>query len=241
MQTSNAEFTRGQVRAVDCFKEGWGHIKEQYWLLLGITVVGILISSLAPLAILAGPMLCGIYGCILLMFDGKRIDFAELFRGFDVFLQSLIATLLSLIPTFLILIPFYIGQVAVILLAVGIEGSLQETGIQPQPAHFLPAILIPEFFLLFFLFAALIAVGVLFLFSYPLVMERRMTGPEAVWLSIRGAWANFWPLLWLMTLGSLICLAGVICCYVGVFFVAPIYLAAVTAAYRRIFPKPEEA
>ena len=52
MQTSTSEFTRGEVRAVDCFKEGWGHIQEQYWLLLGITVIGIILASLAPLGIL---------------------------------------------------------------------------------------------------------------------------------------------------------------------------------------------
>ena len=49
------------VQPVECIKAGWELIKSQYWLFVGMTVVGIIIGSVVPLGILMGPMMCGIY------------------------------------------------------------------------------------------------------------------------------------------------------------------------------------
>ncbi len=34
------EFKTGVIRPIECFKEGWELIKDQYWLFMGISVVG---------------------------------------------------------------------------------------------------------------------------------------------------------------------------------------------------------
>ena len=55
-----AEFQTGVIRPIECMKEGWDLIKDQYWLILGITTVGMLIGSFIPLGIGIGAMFCGI-------------------------------------------------------------------------------------------------------------------------------------------------------------------------------------
>ena len=48
------------VRPMKCLEAGFALVKDQYWLLTGVTAVGMLLASLAPLGILQGPMFCGI-------------------------------------------------------------------------------------------------------------------------------------------------------------------------------------
>jgi hypothetical protein len=102
------QFKRNAVEPIECIKAGFALIKSQYWLFVGITVVGIIIGSIVPLGILMGPMMCGIY---LALFQTRRrqpIEFGTLFKGFDYFGDSLIATLLHLIPVIVIIVPSYI-------------------------------------------------------------------------------------------------------------------------------------
>ena len=62
----------------------------------------------------------------------------------------------------------------------------------------------------------IILLSVIFTFSYPLIVDRKLSGIDAVKLSARAALANFWPLLGLLMLNGLLGFAGVLLCYVGV-------------------------
>jgi len=64
------DFNRGVIKPVECLKEAWGLIKDQYWLFLGICAVGMLIGS-AFAIVLMGPMMCGIYLCL---FQRMRVN-----------------------------------------------------------------------------------------------------------------------------------------------------------------------
>src|SRR4051794_36079692 len=108
MSEPQQPFQRGVVRPIQCLREGYQLIKRDYWLFLGICVVGVLIGSAAPMNLLMGPMMCGIYLCLLLRLHGEEVRFNDLFEGFSYFVPSLIATLLMLVPAFLLLVPFYI-------------------------------------------------------------------------------------------------------------------------------------
>ncbi|HYU97765.1 MAG TPA: hypothetical protein VE977_03010, partial [Pyrinomonadaceae bacterium] len=81
----------------------------------------------------------------------------------------------------------------------------------------------------------LIVLSVVFAFAYPLIVDRRLKGFDAVKLSIRAGFANFWRLLGMMFLTGLLTFVGVLFCYVGVFFVMPIGIAAIAAAYEQVF------
>ena len=62
MNAESVEFQRTPIRPFDCLIASKQLMGEQYWLFLGIGVVGILIGSFVPLGILLGPMMCGITG-----------------------------------------------------------------------------------------------------------------------------------------------------------------------------------
>lgn len=225
------EFKRNAVDPVECIKGGWNLIRSQYWLFVGITVVGIIIGSVVPLGILMGPMMCGIYLAIFQTRRGQPIEFGLLFKGFDYFGDAVIATLLHMIPMFLIIVPsyilFYVGMFATIAASSAGNG-------EPNPAALLGFMGVFLIFLLVIM-VVLIMLSVIFTFAYPLIVDRRMSGLEAVKLSIRAAFANFWRLLGMLLLTGLLTFVGVLFCYVGAFLVMPISFAAIAMAYEQVF------
>jgi hypothetical protein len=64
MTPNHLDIRKGVVRPITCSKSGWTIIQDQYWLILGVSLVGMLIGSAVPFAILMGPMMCGIYKCL---------------------------------------------------------------------------------------------------------------------------------------------------------------------------------
>ena len=193
-------------------------------------MVGLIIGSVVPLGILMGPMMCGIYLALFQTRRGQLIEFGTLFKGFDYFGDSLIATLLHIIPVIVILVPSYI---IFIVFYFGLMVAISQGG-QPNPAALLGFLAL---FMVFWLviIVLLIVLAVLFAFAYPLIVDRRLSGLNAVKLSIRAAMANFWRLLGMMLLTTLLNFVGVLFCYVGAFFVVPIGFAAIAAAYEQVF------
>lgn len=193
-----------------------------------MAVVGMLIGSVVPLGILLGPMMCGIYLSLFQTRRGQPIEFGNLFKGFDYFSDSLIATLLHMIPVVVIFVPSYL------IFYIGLFLMMPRDGGEPDPKSML------AFFGLFAVFwivmvVILIVISVAFTFAYPLIVDRRLSGLNAVKLSIRAAMANFWRLLGLLLLSGLLAFAGVLLCYVGVFLVLPISFAAIAKAYEQVF------
>src|SRR6478735_7248712 len=81
---TNTEFKTGVISPIDCVKEGFELIKNDYWLLFAIGLVGGLISG-ATLYILGGAMLCGIMFAFLKVVDRKPITFDDLWKGMEFF------------------------------------------------------------------------------------------------------------------------------------------------------------
>src|ERR1700674_3678088 len=106
--SATIEFRRNVVEPMECLKAGWNLIKNQYWLFVGITAVGVIIGSVVPLGILMGPMMCGLYLALFQTRRGQPIEFGILFKGFDYFGDSVVATLLHLIPMVIVFVPSYI-------------------------------------------------------------------------------------------------------------------------------------
>ncbi|HSS22401.1 MAG TPA: hypothetical protein VLL54_20180 [Pyrinomonadaceae bacterium] len=225
------EFKRQAVQPVECIKAGWELIKGQYWLFVGIVIVGMLVGSVVPLGILMGPMMCGIYLCLLQTRRGQPIEFAMLFKGFDYFGNAVVATLLHMIPIMVVLVPVYI---AYIIGMTTIMGTSQNRGGQPDPGVLLGFF---GFFGVVWLgiMLLIIILSVVFTFAYPLIVDRGLSGVNAVKLSIRAALANFWRLLGMMLLTGLLTSCGVLLCFVGVYLIVPISFAAIACAYEQVF------
>lgn len=226
--SATIEFRRNAVEPMECLKSGLNLIKNQYWLFVGMTAVGVIIGSVVPLGILMGPMMCGLYLALLQTRRGQPIEFGILFKGFDYFGDSVVATLLHLIPVVVVLVPTYL------LFYAGLFVMMAQGGGEPSPGAMLGFF---GFFAVFWLvmIVILIVLSVVFTFTYPLIVDRRLSGVEAVKLSIKAAMANFWKLLGLLLMTGLMGFVGVLFCYVGAFFVMPISFAAIATAYEQVF------
>jgi uncharacterized membrane protein len=229
--SESMEFRAGVIQPVECIKEGWQLIRQQYWLMVAITAVAMLLRGIAPFGLLMGPMMCGIYLALFALMRGERIDFGTLFKGFDYFVQSLIATLIAIAPVLILVIPigllFFGGLMAGIGLESGHHGSAAPAGVM------IAVLLVAALCLM----TVVVAATVFFTFSYPLIVDRKLSGVDACKTSARAGLANFGGILGLMVLAMLMGMAGVLVCYVGVFLVMPVTVAATAVAYRRVFPE----
>lgn len=229
MTPETIEFRRGVIAPVECLKEAWGLIKGQYWLFLGICVVGMLIGG-AFAIVLMGPMMCGIFLCLFQHMRGEPVSFDRLFKGFDFFAQSVIATLIQAIPAVIIIVPVYVIMAVAM---VAMSSSRGRGGDDAAAAGFFVGMIL--IFVVIFLLS--IILGIFFTFTFPLIVDRKLSGVEAVKTSVKAALANFGGVCGLVLLNALLSFAGVLLCYVGAFFVIPITMTAHAIAYRRVFPE----
>jgi len=231
MNSNAADFRVGVVAPVECLKEGWELIKDQYWLFLGICFIGMLIGS-AFAIVLMGPMMCGIFLCLFQRQRRQPVEFATLFKGFDYFLQSLIVMLIKAIPMVVLMVPFY-----VIMLAVMLTSAPRGETNPAEGSRFVFAFVGFELVFMLVLMIVGISIEIFFMFAFPLVVDRQLPGLEAIKLSIKAGKKNFSGVLGLLLLNAVFSSVGVLCCFVGVYFYLPISLASYAVAYRRVFPE----
>ena len=228
MTTPDIPYNRNAVEPIACIKAGWELVKPHYWLFVGMCFIAFFIGSAVPLGILMGPMMCGMYLCYFKLRRGELIEFGTLFKGFDFFGPSLIATLLHAIPIIAIVLPTYLLFYVSLLVSVAAQGN------DPNPTAFF-GVMATFTLVIILVFVAIIIISVGFTFAYPLIVDRRLAGFDAVKLSFKAAMGNFWRLLGMMLLGGLLGIAGMLVCYVGIFLVFPITYGAVAAAYEQVF------
>ncbi len=228
-------FKRVSIAPFAYIGEAWERVKEQYWMFLGVSVVGMLIAGLVPLAVMLGPMMCGIYLCYRQQGRGEQVVFETLFKGFDQFLESFIAALLMLAASLVIVVPV----ILVALFSGVFVGLLGASHAPEEGAVALIILLAGGAFLLIMLASVLI--HLLFFFTFPLIVDRGITGVEAVKLSWRAAYANLWGLVGLGLVTFCLSLVGVCFCYVGAFLVMPIIFGVQWITYERVFGLAEVA
>jgi uncharacterized membrane protein len=235
MSAGELTFNRRAVRPMQCLRDGWQLIKEEYWLFLGITFAGALLASAAPFGVLMGPMMCGIYLCLLRRSAGQRVSFDMLFKGFDYFVQSLIATLIMMVPVFVL----SMLSVGVYLIGVfTVVGVNQSASPNPPPPDPTTLGIFAGVYVLVLMVAVLIAlIAHIFLqFAYLLIVDRGLSGVAALKLSARAVWANFGGMVGLCLLFLLLNFVGMLLCYIGAIFETPLRFAMFAVAYRQMFP-----
>ena len=220
------EFRTGVIRPVEVYKEAWAIMKDQFWLIFAITLVGMLIGSFVPI-VLVGPMMCGIYMCLLDKIDGRPLVFDRLLKGFDHFLSGLIVALVIMVPLVIFIVAIYIPMIAMAFAG----NAVSEDMLLPV----IIGIIIME-----------LVVGILMMilhslivFSFPLIVDRGLNGFEAVKLSARAVWANRGGVAGLFGVGILVAMVGYLALCVGVYLALPVLLMAMAVAYRKVFPATE--
>jgi len=217
------------IRTGEILSEAKELIAPQYWMLFGISAVGMLIASIVPLGILTGPMLCGIYLSLFAAMRGESVRFETLFRGFDFFVESLIATLILIGVMMVVIIPAYV-LLFVAGFAMGMaEGQGGGGGVAPM--LFVLGMLV--FVVLVFAFSLFVCAVTVF--TYPLIVDRGLKAIPALKTSYRAVMANFGGVLVLVIVLGLLSFVASLLCYLPVFLVMPLAFASIAVAYRKVF------
>lgn len=228
MTTPEIPYKAKAVDPFECIKAGWELIKPQYWLFVGMGLVALIIGSAVPLGILMGPMLVGIYMSLFALRRRERVEFGMLFKGFELFGPSAIAMLIHAVPIIAILLPTYVLFYASMVVAMVAQGN------DPNPAAFL-GVLATFSLIVFVVSLLIIIISIGFTFTFPLIADRRLKGLDAVKLSFKAAMANFWRLLAMSLLSSVINLVGFAFCGIGLYLAMPISYGAIASAYESVF------
>jgi uncharacterized membrane protein len=219
----NREFNSGVLKPIECVREAWATIKEDYWILFAITLVGALIGG-ASFLIVLGPMMCGIFYCYLRKIAGKAVSFDDLWKGFDWFGPGLGVTIAFVVPLFAVYAIIY-GPI----LAAAILGS--------RLSHDeLIAMLIGAAIVDLIVIVIMVCFHTLLMFSFPLIVDRNLDAVGAMTTSARAVWKNLGGVAGLILVNFGLALAGYAALCIGIYLVMPLIMATNVVAYRRVFP-----
>lgn len=220
-------FRTGVIRPVECYKEAWAIIKDDYWVLFGISVVGVLIGSFS-FYILLGAMICGIFLSFLKKIDTGTASFDDLWKGFTVFAPSLVLMLIIVVPTLALYAVIY---------APVIVALVMQQDLSPD-----------EFFMLIaggivldvILIIALVCFHTLLMFAFPLIIDRNLSAFQAMKLSISAVWNNLSGVTGMIGIQFVLgVVVSLLTCGIGAYFVIPLMFGGLSVAYRKIFPSLE--
>jgi len=235
MSGNQIEFRTGRVSSREVFSEARTLMSGHFWIMVGICFLGIFIGGVAPMGVLMGPMMCGIFMCWFAIMRNEKPTFSLLFEGFDVFMESLVAMLIqlgiSMLTMILSFVVMAVGGAA--LVAVAGAGGGQPGG---NAAAAMGLLTIGIFLFYGLIIGVSILVAALFAFTWPLIVDYRLSGLEAVKLSARAAWANFGNVFRLMILNAVVAGVAAVFCYLPLVLVLPIVFGSQAVLYRRIFP-----
>ena len=220
---TNNDFLTGRIKPVECFKEGWELIKDEYWLLFAISLVGGLIGGVT-MYILFGAMVCGIFYAFLRKIDGGRASFDDLWKGFEWFVPGLVVTLFIVVPMIIVYLVLYLP----IILALAMGSNLRED----EMFGILAGAVVVDLFII----VVMVCAHTLLMFSFPLIVDRGFGAFKAMGTSARAVLKNLGGVAGLLAVNFGIVLVGQLALCVGVYFVIPILIAGNVVAYRKIFP-----
>ncbi len=222
------EFTRGQIRPIECVKEAWARIKPDYWMLFAISLVGAMIGGIS-MYVLIGAMICGIFHSYLKVLDGGKPSIDDLWAGFKFFWPSLLVTALIVIPIVVYTVALFLTMyLPLIMKAAG--------GSRVSDDEMIGSLLVV---LAVDIVIALIMVTIhsLLIFSYPLIVDRGLSSWDAIKLSARATLKNVSGVGGLIVVNFVMAIAGYLAFCIGLYLAIPLMTATNIVAYRRVFPK----
>jgi hypothetical protein len=224
---NNPEFNIGTIKGVECAQEGWALIKDDYWLMFGISIVGALIGGFS-FYVLIGAMICGIFYCYLKKIDGRAVAFDDLWIGFKFFGPSLLLTLAVVVPMVAFIMLMFI-TLYLPLITAAVMGNKGGGGV-------ILGTFVIGFVIDIVLALAMICVHSLLIFAFPLLVDKGISSWDAMKLSARAVRKNLGGVAGLILVNFGLALLGELACGIGLYLVIPIITATNVVAYRKIFP-----
>ena len=223
----NLEFNTGAIKPIECIREGWDLIKEDFWLLFAISLVGALIAGFT-VYILLGAMICGIFGCYLKKIDGKPVAFEDLWLGFAYLGPSALVTIIFVVPIVVYVIVLFVTIYSPLVVAAIMGNKADPTIIL---GTFLAAIVVDVIIAI-----AMTCIHSLMIFCFPLLVDRKLSSLDSLRLSARAVMKNISGIAGLVGVNFVLVLLGQLAFCVGIYFVVPIITAGNLVAYRKVFP-----
>ncbi len=174
--------------------------------------------------ILLGAAMCGIFYCFFQVIDGGTPEFEGLMKGINFFKPSFIVMLVFVVPMIAVFSLIYIPFILAAVMGPNLSGD-----------EFIP-ILIGSLAVEFIIAIVMVCLHTLLMFSFPLIVDRNMTGFGAMKLSAKAVWENLGGVTGLWAMSFVICLAGYLLLCIGIYFAIPILIAGNAVAYRKVFP-----
>jgi uncharacterized membrane protein len=215
-----------------CVSRGWDAVRGNFLLSVGATFVVVLVNcilSAVPLIgglislVLQGVLYGGLYWFFLKLLRGEPAELGDAFAGFKRNTKDLI--LAGVVQGAIIVGVVLVAVVPMIALGVGFGAA------HKSPTGLL-FVLVP--------LALLLGVGVMVLstmwiFTFPLVIDKGLGFWQAMELSRKTVLRRFWSVLGLLIVSVLIVVVGCLALIIGIFVAMPICVAAMAAAYDELF------
>lgn len=181
--------------------------------------------------LLTGILHAGLYWFFLKWIRGSKAELGDVFAGFQrqpgqLILAGLVMGIVPVIVIFIVGLPFWIPFFAGI---IGSASTGHDPGNLVANLGWLGCFGIGIGCLVAF------ALYVMWMFAYPLIIDKGLKFWPAMELSRRVVMKQFFGYLWLNILCGLLAMAGLLACIVGVIFVAPICAGAIAYAYEDTF------
>ena len=212
--------------------DGWALFKEHMGLMIGAGAIfsGILLAAgllgaIIPAAqlLVQGPLMGGMILLTLKLSREGHAEIGDLFLGFKNYGWLLLTTVVQGAVIFAAMLPgiilIVIGAVTLAAENEGMGGGLLIAGGAIS-------------------FVMAMVVGVLINYAVFLVADQRGTFGEAFLSAYQGTKKNFWRILGVMILFSLVTVVGILPCGLGLLFTIPWTFAVMTKVYEQIFPLP---
>jgi uncharacterized membrane protein len=227
------------VNIFSCITRGWKLVIDNFFLSIGATWLILLVltvaSSLCPglQIVVEGILFGGLYWCLLQMIRKKEVDIGEAFAGFSretmqLFLGGVVKSILVFLPPVLLAAPFTLSFFVKV-------GQASLTSQQLTPEQIAPMVG-PWFFLgLLILVLGIFLLNALWLFAYPLIIDKGLGFWDAMEMSRKVVMKAFLPMIGLLIMLFVVQMLGFMACCVGIFIAVPVMIAATAYAYEDIF------
>lgn len=212
--------------------DGWALFKEHMGLMIGAGVIffGILMAAgllgaIIPAAqlLVQGPLMGGMILLTLKLSREGHAEIGDLFLGFKNYGWLLLTTVVQGAVIFAAMLP---GIILIVIGAVTLAAENEGMGVGLLIAGGAIS------------FVMAMVVGVLINYAVFLVADQRGTFGEAFLSAYQGTKKNFWRILGLLILFSLVTVVGILPCGLGLPFTIPWTFAVMTKVYEQIFPLP---
>lgn len=205
-----------------CYFEAKEFLGDQYWLFFGIYFVSFLVAGFVPI-ILLGPAMAGLSVCFLARANKQRVEFEYVYKGFDYFGPSVIATLIYFAALLVLYIPFFVGMIGGVVLISSQEPPLVISGILIIVLAFAYLMLVASIAMMHLMFAIL------------LIVDKKMDAWPATVLALKGISRNLMEVIGVTAVGQLIVTGGMMLCLVPAFLAIPIVITGHFIAYWKIY------